>query len=271
MSTWLELRGSDTDELEEELTDPGRQRRICRKRRTQRPARSLHTAIATATHHLRAPLASALANLEILEEPSLGDLTEAQRMHLRFAREGLGELERTVGDLLALARLQDGPVPLQCRPVEVTILTREIQTRLEVRAQQVGVRLTTEGCERSAPVLTDAKYLDYLLTELVENAIRYCGDQGTVTIRVSHVGRYGARVEVIDDGPGIPEGDAERVFDPFYQRPAHTSHQARGTGMGLAIVKRLAELLEARIGLRNREGGGCVFTVELPGRLASRP
>ena len=103
MSTRLELRGSDAEELDEEPTDIRKQRRIRRKRRSQRPTRSLHTAIAIATHHLRAPLASALANLEILEEPTLGDLTEAQRLHMQFAREGLAELERKVGDLLARA------------------------------------------------------------------------------------------------------------------------------------------------------------------------
>lgn len=267
MSTRLELPSSDEEEFDTDPITHPRRRIYCRKRRTRLPAGSLHTAIAIATHHLRAPLAGALANLEVLEEATLGDLSELQRRHLVFARESLVELERTVGDLLALARLQDGPVPIQGRTIDLAALVGEIQVRMEPRAQQVGVRLRAEGCARSHSVETDSKYFDYLVTELVENAIRYCGNQGTVTLRVQGLGRYGARVEVIDDGPGIPEGDAERVFDPFYQRPAHTSHQARGTGMGLAIVKRLAELLQSRITLRNQESGGCIFTVELPDRL----
>lgn len=270
MSTRLELRGSEEEELDEESTHFPRARVVRRKRRTQRPGRSLHSAIAIATHHLRAPLASALANLEILEDATLGHLSAEQQLHLRFAHEGLNELERTVGDLLALARLQDGPVPLHCRAVDVALLVGEVRSRMEPRAQQLGVALTALGCDTSVEVVTDAKYLDYLVTELVENAIRYCGDRGAVAVRVDPIPRLGIRIEVLDDGPGIPDGDVERIFDPFYQRPAHTSHQARGSGMGLAIVKRLAELLQARIGLRNRPTGGSIFTVELPIRLDPR-
>lgn len=270
MSTQLELLSSDEEEFDEDPIRVSRSRQLRRKRRSPRAQRSLHSAIAIATHHLRAPLAGALANLEILEEGSLGDLSEPQQVHLRFAREGLLELDRTVGDLLALARLQDGAVPIQCRSVDVSVLVGEVLARMGLRAGQAGIRLTAEGQELPAFAFTDRKYLDYLLTELVENAVRYGRDRGTVTLRVLDSGPYGPRIEVIDDGPGIPEGELGRIFDPFYQRPAHTSHQARGTGMGLAIVKRLAELLQARIGLRNREGGGCVFSVDLPRHRPAR-
>lgn len=270
MNTWVELPDSEEDEFAEEPSDLKRARVVRRRRRARRLGQSLQSAIAVATHHLRAPLTSTLANLDIMEDAALGGLTDAQLTHLRFAREGLLELERTVGDLLALARLREEQVPVECCEIDVAALVGEVTSRMGPRARQVGVRLGSTIRDKSCCVATDKKYLGYLLTELAENAVRYCGDCGTVTLTVQRNERRGVRVEVLDNGPGIPEADAVRVFDLFYQRPTHTGHQARGTGIGLAIVKRLAELLQARISLRHPVEGGCAFAVDLPARLFPR-
>lgn len=237
------------------------------RRRLPEALPTLQRAAAATIHHLRAPLASALANLEVVEDPTAGSLTETQRSHLQYAIESLYDLEGAVGELLTLACMRDRQMQVSISQVDVVELVRWVHRRMAPRASRLGISLRLNLDTSGASIRTDGRYLDYLVTELVENAIRHSEGHGTVDV-VLRSGPGGClELNVQDEGPGIPEnvaGDATHHRIPT----AHGGPAVGSTGLGLGIVASLARVLQIRISYANREPGGCVFCLEIPRQLS---
>ncbi len=248
---------------------PHRVASIPHRRRWPETLPATHQAAAAAVHHLRSPLASALANLEMLEDPTAGELTKTQQAHLQYAFESLYDLEQTVGDLITLASLRSRSLPCAVGPVDICKLVSSIHRRMAPRASRLGVnlRLDPGGCH--ATVRTDARLLAYLVTELVENAIRHSGGRGAVDVVLrSGVGEY-VELSVLDEGPGI--AFEAQDTGPTVRRPATpdtASAVTGGTGMGLNIVAHLARTLRIRLSSARRESGGSLFRLEIPSQTS---
>ncbi|MFN3649032.1 MAG: PAS domain S-box protein [Armatimonadota bacterium] len=220
--------------------------------------------IATVSHELRAPIAAMILNFDLLADGTLGDLSEEQQQFVQASITSILDLAKTVDDLLAVSRLHDGRVKLHLDRVGVEKLVGQVHDRMLPRARGHHVLLEME-VEPGLPLVeTDAQQLAHVVTELVENGIKYSGhvgrDGGRVQVRARR-GPDGVLISVSDTGPGIPDHEKSHVFEPFYRSPSAMKDQVPGTGLGLHIVKQIAELMHLQIQATDTPGGGVTFEV----------
>lgn len=220
--------------------------------------------LAAASHDLRQPIHAmglfvpALQRLVRHARPSPQALTDiADRMH--SVLESMGQLLQV---LMEISRLDSGAVTVRRAPCAINPILLQVGEVLRGQAKAKGLRLRLR--ETSLWVQADPAVLHTVLLNLVANAVRY-SERGGVLVGARCRGDE-VEIQVWDSGIGIPEGDMPRVFDEFYQASnAHrASAQSRGFGLGLSIVHRSAELLDARLNVRSRLGRGSVFSVFLP-------
>ena len=212
--------------------------------------------VADASHELRTPLTTIRGNVGLLLKRD--DITADDRVAALNDIAGESErMSRMVQDLLTLARADAGyhldKSPLQLQPI-VEEVTRQAHTLQPARRMEVvnGTPVTVNG---------NLDALKQLLWILIDNALKHTHDGGRVQLRLEN-GQGKARLIVLDDGPGIPPADLERIFERFYQSDAARSGE--GTGLGLAIARWIAQEHGGRIVATNNPRGGAAFTVELP-------
>ncbi|MEO2217747.1 ATP-binding protein [Chromobacterium vaccinii] len=203
--------------------------------------------VADAAHELRSPLAALSLQAERLADAEMSD---AARERLSALRGGIARGRDLLDQLLALARAQSAVEP-PLSPVSVLGVYRRVLEDLLPLAEAKHIDIGVEG-ERDARVWANELDLFALVRNLADNAIRYTPDGGRVDLAVG--GEGGRTVLTIDDtGPGIPEEERERVFDPFY-RSLGSGQQ--GAGLGLSIVRTIAERIGARVNLSFRDEAG---------------
>jgi two-component system, OmpR family, sensor kinase len=212
--------------------------------------------VADASHELRTPLTTIRGNVGLLLKRD--DITADDRVAALNDIAGESErMSRMVQDLLTLARADAGyhldKFPLQLQPI-VEEVSRQAQTLQPLRRIEVlnGTPVTVSG---------NVDALKQLLWILIDNAFKHTHDGGRIQLRLEN-GQRAARLTVLDDGPGIPQEDLERIFERFYQSDAARSGE--GTGLGLAIARWIAQEHGGRVVAANGPQGGAAFTVELP-------
>jgi len=216
--------------------------------------------VANVSHELRTPLTAVRGYVEaLLEDPT----DDERRKFLEVIDRHTGRMERLVSGLLRLARLDALQETADLQPVQVEPLFRSLSADLSEHAERRHVALTTHIEGDAGTIQADGTKLHDALRNLVENAVNYSPEGGTVELgaRIS-----GGRVllTVSDRGPGLPDADLERVFERFYRVDNSRTHDPGGTGLGLSIVRHLIELHGGRVYAANRRDGGAVFTIELP-------
>ena len=198
--------------------------------------------LANASHELRSPLARIRLGIELLAT----DPTPARRAEL--ARD-IAELDQLIEEVLLASRLEGG-VPALREPVDFAAVVAEECARANVPLQAAAVSMTG-----------DARLLHRLARNLLENAVRYGGGRVEAELRaVAH----GIEFDVRDRGPGVPEAERERVFEPFY-RATGASEASGGVGLGLSLVRQIARQHGGEVKCLPRDGGGSIFRVTLPG------
>ncbi len=235
-----------------ELAEEARQAQLLRA--TEELQRALLNSI---SHDLRTPLVSITGALTSLEEDGAG-LDEATRHSLTvMAREEAERLNRLVGNLLDMTRIEAGALRAVEEPCDVQEVISAALERLGERL--AGRPVTVEAAPVLAPM--DFVLMVQVLVNLLDNALKYSPGDAPIEV-TAHVAGGTLEIAVADRGFGVPPEDLERIFDKFYRvhRPAEVS----GTGLGLAICKGIVEAHCGRIWARNRPGGGTVVTVALP-------
>jgi two-component system OmpR family sensor kinase len=223
--------------------------------------------IADAAHELRTPLTAVHLQAQIAERATTDD---ERRNALAELKTGLARATHLVEQLLTLAREEPGVAERTFAPVNLTDLARSVvgehATIAQARGVDVGLVGGAEDSEQRVVIQGDAAGLRALLTNLVDNAVRYTSNGGRVDVGVDAEADGGAVLTVRDSGPGIPPGERGRVFDRFYRVPGHDD--ASGSGLGLAIVKRIAERHDAEIalgpGIAGPHGDGLGVTARFP-------
>jgi two-component system sensor histidine kinase KdpD len=211
------------------------------------------------SHDLRTPLVSITGALSSLQEDDI-ELSEATRRSLvENAREEAERLNRLVGNLLDMTRIEAGALKVVREPCDVQDLIGAALEPLDSRLR--GRPLTVDVPSDMPLVPMDFVLMAQVLVNLLDNALKYSPPGTPIEVR-AHVDGAEARIQVADHGVGIPPDDLERVFDKFYrvQQPSQVS----GTGLGLSICKGIVEAHGGRIWANNRHDGGTVVTVALP-------
>ena len=213
--------------------------------RVEALVRSHQSLLANASHELRSPLARMKMAVSMLE-----DAPPAQRAQLRKEIDtNVGELDALVEEVLLASRLDAAPTPERNERVELLGMAAEEAARVDAAVD--GVPTTVIGEDR---------LMRRALRNLLENARRYGGNEVEVI-----VGTQGGRAElrVCDRGPGVPEAMRERIFESFFRLPGH-AEQAGGVGLGLSLVKQIAERHAGSVRCEARDGGGSCFVLSLP-------
>jgi two-component system phosphate regulon sensor histidine kinase PhoR len=169
-------------------------------------------------------------------------------------------LARILADLLDLSRLDAGQYRLEIAPVSVKAITEQSLSAVEPQAQKKGITVAV-NIPDAISVKADAKALDQILVNLIENGVKYGGSN--VSVEATDVGEA-VRIEVRDDGPGIADKHRERVFERFYRADPSRSREAGGTGLGLSIVKHLVESMDGTVGVEPNAPRGSIFWLRLP-------
>jgi signal transduction histidine kinase len=219
-----------------------------------------NTFLEAVSHDLRTPLTSILGSALTLEQAG-HDLSRPDAADLvRRIAANARKLERLLGDLLDLDRLQRGIVTPQRRATDLA----ELVERSVAGAENPDGRTIDVEAE-PAMVSVDAAKVERIIENLVSNALRHTPPEAHVWVRAS--GRDGGLDLVVEDeGPGIPQELREAVFEPFRQAPgSSTAAHSPGVGIGLSLVRRFAELHGGRAWVDERPGGGASFHVFLPG------
>jgi CheY-like chemotaxis protein/anti-sigma regulatory factor (Ser/Thr protein kinase) len=172
-------------------------------------------------------------------------------------------LLRLIDDILDLSRIEAGRVSVSSEPVDVADVLVEVVHTLEPMAARARIQIASAAVAPGAPrVIADRTRLAQILMNFGSNAIKYGRADGHVAFR-TEVGPAAVRIVVTDDGIGIPVDKRDRIFEPF-QRAGQEAGPIEGTGIGLTISKRLAELMRGRVGFHSEVGTGSEFWIELP-------
>jgi two-component system, OmpR family, sensor histidine kinase KdpD len=231
-----------------------------RRVRMEAEASDLRAALfSSITHDLRTPLASITASVSsLLDADAVHDAGQREEL-LRTSLEEANRLNRLVGNLLDLARMRAGALTPASQLMPVEEVVEAVVGRLAPALK--GVRLRTFIRDELPLVSIDPIQIDQVLTNVLENAIRFSPPGGELRVAVH---RMGSRVEVrvADDGPGIAPEDRERVFEPFFKRDTRSGRG--GTGLGLAIARAIVLAHDGRVWIEGTPTGGTAVVFQLP-------
>ena len=233
--------------------------------RLERSVSGLSQFSADLAHELRTPLNNLIGEAEVALSRPRG--AEEYRETLESSLEECGRLARLTEELLFLARAEGDRAGFAREPADLRELAEDVRGLYEAVAEDRGIKLE---CRGAAALLASPSLLRRALINLVSNAVQYTPPGGRVEISVERADG-GARIQVADDGDGIPPEHVSRIFDRFYQVDASRSREAPGTGLGLAIVRTIVDLHRGRIEVESRVGQGTRVTVELPDPPGSPP
>jgi two-component system sensor histidine kinase KdpD len=211
------------------------------------------------SHDLRTPLVSITGALTSLDEQSDVLDEEHRKSLIMTAHEEADRLNRLVGNLLSMTRIESGAIKFHREPGDIQDV---IGTALEQLGSRVADHKVKVDIPEDIPLISmDFTLVVQVVVNLLENAVKYSPRGSTIEVRASLV-RDHLRLDIADRGVGIPPEDLTRIFDKFYrvQRPESVS----GTGLGLSISKGIVEAHHGNIFARNRESGGTIISMELP-------
>ena len=213
------------------------------------------------SHELRTPLTSILAFVETLEDGAIDDEKNNQHF-LAVIRKNAQRMHRLINDILELSSIESGKIILEPKKANLFALVEEVFTNLSTKARDRKIKLTNQ-IPKDTFIFADVVRLEQMLTNLIDNAVKFNKEAGHVTIGHSQNGSKDV-ISVLDTGEGIPSEHLQRIFERFYRTDRARSREIGGTGLGLAIVKHLARLHGGEVSVTSTVGKGSVFSIELP-------
>jgi K+-sensing histidine kinase KdpD len=217
--------------------------------------------VATVSHELRTPLTSISGYIKILARKSDKLSSEQKKLFVNTIEEQSDRLRHLIEDLLIVSRIESGSHTIS----KNTVSLRDLIT---VLSEEIGTRSSSHRFEQAFSadfplLLTDGEKLRQILSNLMENASKYTPQGTTVYISGSRDGG-GVAISIEDEGSGIPAHLHDKVFERFFQVDQTSTRRAGGTGLGLYICRKLAEILGGSLALERSDAAGTVFTLRLP-------
>jgi len=216
------------------------------------------------SHELRTPLNAILGYAEMFKEGIYGPLTEKQQGISTRIMTNTERLLVIVSDLLDQAQIQSGKLKIKLIPCKPADLLENIHSDMDKIAKEKGIDFITELDPALPSVITgDPQRLQQIMINLANNAIKFTS-KGSVCIRISLLDEKHWRIQSIDTGSGIPHEALGYIFESFRQVDAINTREHGGVGLGLSIVKQLAEIMKGKVSVESEIGKGSIFTVTLP-------
>jgi PAS domain S-box-containing protein len=221
---------------------------------------------ASMSHELRTPINAVLGYSTLLLERIYGPLNDKQAEGIERTQRAARHLLELVNDVLDLSKIEAGKIDLRLQPVTFPSLIEDLFVTVRPLADEHGSTLDLE-CDEEARIVTDPRRVRQILLNLISNAIKF-GHGKPIDVTCQRRPDGGIVIEVTDHGPGIAEHDQERIFQEFVQ--LGKTQLQDGTGLGLPISRRLAELLQGSLAVRSTMGEGSTFTLTLPAEVEVR-
>jgi two-component system sensor histidine kinase VicK len=220
--------------------------------------------ISTVSHELRTPLTAIRGALGLVVGGATGELPDKCMSMIRIAHQNSEGLTRLINDLLDIQRLEIGKMTYVFEVFAVQdLLATAVQSNVTV-ATNLGVKLALIGAPSKEKILVDAGRFQQVMANLISNACKYAPKESSVTIQTQHEIPGIVRIEVSDEGVGIPEDFQERIFQKFSQADSSDTRAKGGTGLGLSITQALVKQMHGEIGYFTTPGYGTTFYVDFP-------
>ncbi len=221
------------------------------------------TLISAVSHELRAPLASVRAYNELVMDGDAGEVNDEQRLYLGRVERACKRLEHVIADLMSLSKLRSGEVAITKAPADLANLVQAVVDTMAPKAKEAGVVLEAEPAADLPLAMTDQSRVEQVVTNLVDNAIKFNERGGWVRVQVSLSGTN-ALIAVADNGPGIPRAHLPLIFEEFHHGTDERSRAKEGAGLGLAIASRITGMLGGKLWVESELGEGSTFYVSVP-------
>jgi len=219
--------------------------------------------IANISHELRTPLTHIKGYLDLISTQELGDLNPAQSGAIDVLQRAEARLERLIEDLIQFSLATRGEMSLDLALVDLRTTVHSAYQEAGAKAQAKGLRLQVGMVDYALPTRVDGGKIEWVLNQLLDNAIKFTPAGGLV--RIEAVRQDGkALLTVSDSGIGIPAGHLEEIFEPFHQLDGSATRRYAGTGLGLALARRILDAHGARLTVESQVKGGSRFSFNLP-------
>ena len=220
--------------------------------------------LANMSHELRTPLNGIIGFSELMADGKAGPISDVHREYLGDVLSSARHLHELINDVLDLTKVESGKLEFQHEPVDLGTLLRDARDILRTVSAKKGIRVETVIDPTLSGVVIDASRFKQVLFNYLSNALKFTPEQGSVKLTVRTEDDHFFRLEVEDTGIGIEAKDLKRLFVEFEQLDASKSKKYPGTGLGLALTKRIVEAQGGQVGARSEPGKGSVFYAILP-------
>jgi predicted ATPase/signal transduction histidine kinase/tRNA A-37 threonylcarbamoyl transferase component Bud32 len=223
--------------------------------------------LANMSHELRTPLNAILGMTEGLQDEIFGQVTSAQINALKIIENSGSHLLELINDILDVAKIASGQITLNLHNIVVEELCTSVLDFIKQQALHKNIQLQIKFTDNLPSFCVDERRIRQVLINLLNNAIKFTLVGGHITLTVSCVvvtDKNYIRIAITDTGIGIAAENIDKVFQPFIQIDSSLNRQYEGTGLGLALVKRIVELHGGQVGLTSELGVGSCFTIDLP-------
>ncbi|WP_271255077.1 response regulator [Pseudanabaena sp. Chao 1811] len=230
--------------------------------------------LASMSHEFRTPLNAILGMAEGMQTKVFGEVNELQIRALQTIESSGAHLLELINDILDIAKIESGRIELEYAPISVETLCKASLIFIKQQALKKNIQIETKLQPNLPSLIADERRIRQVLINLLNNAVKFTPESGRITIEVkilppelvttTSAQQHFLRISVIDTGIGIALENMQKLFHPFIQIDSALNRQYQGTGLGLALVKRIVELHSGRVGLTSELGVGSCFSIDLP-------
>jgi len=219
--------------------------------------------VSSVSHELRTPLTSIKGYAAILLTGKLGEIPKEAKERLERINRHSDELSHIVNELLDISRIESGRVPMNLEPKSLLNSLKKVEELLSVQLKERKINFITAIDPKNDNALMDSGQIERVFINLIGNAMKFTPEKGNITVSAQDQDEKTMRIDVSDTGCGIPQEAQEAIFEEFYRVDNVINEGIKGTGLGLALVKRIIEAHEGKIWVRSSIGAGTTFSFTL--------
>jgi signal transduction histidine kinase len=219
--------------------------------------------VSSVSHELRTPLTSIKGYASILLAGKLGDLPSDIRERLDKINRHSDELVHLVDDLLDIARIESGRMTMAKEPLVLKNIIEGVSDLLSAQLKENHIELSFNIAPEANAIFADRNQIERIFINVIDNAIKFSPQKGKIIIE-AHKEKNDVQIDITDTGCGIPEEALEKIFEEFYRVDNPINQETKGTGLGLALVKRIVQTHNGKIWVKSKVGNGSTFSFTIP-------